>query len=279
MSMPVCKVRGSPFKLRVHRWAERAKAGIVSVMLAQRIAAMGDMVIDWMGQLRDGTADERIPAGPDRAILEMLYTDHRRLTAAVADKFPDLFGPGEQVQAMLDESRKLSTLTRIDPSNASQWTLEAFGGLKRLRRLLNSGFRLARRMYMGHLKELCREFAGMDLSEEQAADFERKLRESVELHFYFRVVLVSIAEYQTTPTKLLQRARRGDLKSMERLMRVDANAIRLPDIENWERSLEGETRTMWMKQMRRWSEEGLNHGQFKRSSVKVMLGGLISALM
>ncbi len=62
---------------------------------------MGDGVIQWMGWLRDGTVDHLLPPGPDRATLEMLYIDYRSMTAAVAGKFPNLFGPGEQVQALL----------------------------------------------------------------------------------------------------------------------------------------------------------------------------------
>ena len=47
------------------------------------------------------------------------------------------------------------------------------------------------------------------------------MRESAEVHYYFRVVLPCICVYRKFPIAILRKARTGDLKAIEQLIRLD----------------------------------------------------------
>jgi hypothetical protein len=267
----------SVYKLHIHRWATSVKLNMAGAMLAQNIAVNAERCFVLVDKLRKGTIDLRLPPRPPPEVWFPLYEDHRRMTGALADLFPDLLGDGESVQALLDESRAFSVFAKNDPAGLRDWLDRA--GPVVLRKWLYFGYRTAHRVYKRGLKTRRRELSD-DLSD-HGMDFGQQLRNSPELYFYVRVVLPCLAVYKTLPSSLFRRARPngpGQADAVEKLVRVDDMAQHHKLIERWCNGVDGAIRADRKSLLRLWEERGLKDGQFSCCQMKQSLGGLIWAM-
>lgn len=267
----------SPYKLHIHRWATRIDANVLAIAMAQEIAVHADWFYDLMVWMRQGVVDARLPPRPDRDDWLRMYRDHRRLTVNLAGFLPGCgsASDGIALQAMLDESRAISTWSRNDPDEVRAWLEDV--GKARLQRWFRFGYRTAHRLYKRHLREIQRQLIGE--VEEDTDDLEETLTQRPEVYFYLRVVLPCVCLYRQPPIVLLRRAQRGDAEAIERLVRLDDVTATAPSVVAWWNGASGDTRTTRRDRLHTWAGQGLDHGRFDRGRFKRSLGALVSALV
>ena len=264
----------SPYKLRIHRWAEHRRVSLLTAQLAQGIAVSAEMVYELMAMLRGGQVDSQMPPRPPAAQWLGMYDDREQVFLAACDAMPGMIGSGDDVRELLHGSRALSTQAKNDPA-AIKTELESINP-QRLMRRVRAAQRLEQRGYRHHL--IClQELMDDEDAENDAQDFGEALATSPELCFFFRVTLPCVVIHRRFPVQLLRKAKQGDIKAIEALVRVDDLAAHHPIIEAWASQQPGNVRQERLRQLRHWAEQGLDHGQFSRKQVKQLLAGLIAA--
>lgn len=274
----------SVFKLQIHKALDEAKLSYLSKELIQDVAVGADWVHGVMEAIREGTVDERLPAKPEPAVWLGYYRDHRRVTVAINNYFPEVLGgKGEEGQRNLDDLRAAMNQARENPTKFKN-QLKRFGK-KRLVLFLQEIFRARGKAYKRHLEEVRRELTGTGRKDKRNVD--RILEKSPEFHWYLRVALPCVVVYRTFPITLLRMARRrgkgasgaaAQARAIERLVRLDPMAIHDPKIERWINGVHGSVRELRIQQVNAWVSEGLDTGKFSARMVKQSMGGLILAL-
>src|SRR5690606_12353676 len=182
-----------------HRWAKGVEANILAVALAQHAAVSADMVFEFMGLVRRGVVDDRLPPRPDCDRWLRLYGEHRLLTLAVGDAAPEVLGTGAVLQGMLDRTRALGVWAKNEPDEVKRW-LEEDVGRHQLGRWVRFGVKAGHRRYRRHLREMGALLRDEHLDDD--AEFGARLASSPELYFYLRVVLPCMCAHARLPIML-----------------------------------------------------------------------------
>jgi hypothetical protein len=271
---------GSVYKLHVHRWAEQIRCNSLILSQVQSIATGTGRVFQLMNWVRRGDVDRLLPAPPSASDWLPLYEDHRRITMALADHFPQMLGRGPEAMEGMDLVRAATVWARTDREGFEEWLSRQ--GMYKLSRWIRTGLTLAHREYKRHLKSMREDLAGQPGDDDR--DFGAMLKQSSELYFYFRVVLPCMCTHQKYPAMLLRKARRASnatdqAKAIESLVRVDRYVVVDPSIERWINGHDdGTIRRIRQQQVERWKATGID-GRFSKMQVYELMGGLIWTLV
>lgn len=258
-------------RLSLDRWTEKYHVSIAVAIQAHQAAMIADQAYGIMEALRAGWIDDRLPARPGMGIWLALYRDHRRVCRALGDNLPNPFGSGRRLEERGDLLRMvLRQMERRPELVGESWSAMT---KQQRQRLVSRGQRVAQRLYRRHLRELEVALSGED--EESEEDLGELIGQVPEIHFFFRVVLPCFLSYESGPIELLRQARSGDPGAMEKLLRLDPEALHDPRIGAWVHEAEGSVRGGRLDMVAHWMEEGLS-GPFSRRALKCSLGGLIA---
>lgn len=266
----------SLYKLHVHRWGESVNVNLLIRGLCLLIASSTEDMHDAMIMLRDKRVDTLLPGRPDAGVWLPLYRDHRRVQRVAMDHFPEAVGPGAEVETTMDGMREVFTLAKHKPEELKS-AIQKMDQAELWKFILESRRKLEAD-YLSYLQKIHDEFSG---KQEAIPELGNMMKASPEVLFYFRVVLPCVCAFKIHPTKLMAKARRPGVNQgdhVEKLIRVDDMAIYEPAIEAWRNAVDGQDRMDRLDMIRLWERNGLQDGQFTRTHVKQVMGGMIWAL-
>lgn len=267
----------SPFKLTIHRWAETHGLSILSATLSHQAVTFAEMM--WQGSelFRSGKLSAELPPRPLPSEWLELYHDRGRVFQGTIDALPEWEMSGEDAADTLRFSFAISRCAQHDPERFKAEFRRSMGPVsaKRFRAWWRLSVREARKEYRCHLDEMMDWVSGK--RDADMSNFGDTLATYVELHFFMRVVLVSLVEYSELPRGILRRAERGCEKSVEKLLRLDDQALAAPCVQQWINGGGGVQRQARLEQAMNWIKAG-PVGKNDEWHFKQCVGGLISAI-
>lgn len=265
----VFQPRNPLLKLHIHRWAEKHRVSLGLAMAAQRLAVIAEPFHFIAHELRSRRVDARLPQRASAHEWLRMYRKHHEVWRQLSDLFPGPLGHDSQSLETLATDRALRRFIRDHPDEVKAW-----GDSVDKRRFwvwFRRAYRHAWRDYLGHLRE------AKELIDEtdDGAGFDQMVAGSPALHFFLAVHLPCIVEYEMLPIALLRRARTGDERAIEQLLRLDDMAIDDPFIKQWRDHGTGEERRRKVELVAQWIRQGVG-GQLSIQGVKQSLAGLIA---
>lgn len=266
----------SLYNLHVHRWGESVNVNLTIRGLCLQIATSTEDMHKVMVLLREKQVDTLLPGRPDVGTWLPMYRDHRRVQRVAMDHFPEAVGPGADAEAFTDSLRGLSNMAKHRPEELKS-VLGEMDQAEFWKSVLES-MKKFQEDYLSCLQKIHDEFSG---KHEAVRELGETMKASPEVLFYFRVVLPCVGAFKMHPTKLMSLARQpGPFQGtyIERLIRLDDMAIYEPRIAAWRNAVDGQARIDRLDMIRLWERNGLQDGQFTRTHLKQVMGGMIWAL-
>jgi len=266
-----------PEKLTIHRWACDHDLSVHTAKLCHQAVSMAEMMWEVSKRVRSGELDQRLPARPPADAWLRLYRQHRHVFRAVVDIMPDWDLSGAEADEVISSGRAVGLMARDNPAKLKRLTGYYMRRVskKRVRAAIRLAIRRAHKDYRAHLQEM------MDIANGEPDPYVNQvddlLTSSHEFHFFLRVVIVCIIEFNRLPIDLLRVARQGDEAAIEKLLRLDDQMLHEPAIERWINGCDGAMRIERRRLAMAWIDKGPT-GQNHPRHFKQCVGGLISAL-
>lgn len=259
-------------KLHVNAWAEKYNPSVGFAIYAQQLAVMAEPVHFMAHVLRQRKINHALPERPPAEQWLRLYRSHAQIWIKIGDAVPTIWGDGESSLRLADESRRLGRRAKQHPEEIKAWTAKV--GQKRLTRLIWRTARLGRRLYLDHLRGIYEMITGDQPGDQ---DFGEVIATTPEIQFFLEATLPCVVEYEMLPIALLRRARAGDEKSIERLVRIDHTVLDDKYVKRWRDSGLGDERRRKIDLIALWMREGVG-GQLSMQGVKESIAGWIAVM-
>jgi len=234
----------------LHQWAVKHRVGVVVCFMVFQIVAMGEMGFVLAREMRRRSLEPFLPPRPKPADWLKLYSSPRDVWKVLGEMMSDGEFTGEEMMELIDSERKALRHLKKYPK-ATEKKLKAIRP-DEWQNTLREAIEVGEGLYQ---KSLHAALTAEEVQEGEVDTTERDLARP-EFHFALAVVLPSIFEYSTTPWHLAEDAKKGDVLAIERLLRLDAEAMQLPFIAEWVHSGVGSIRTGRFAQAADWAKAG-----------------------
>jgi len=265
--------RNPLMKLHVNGWVERHKLSVALAGIVIQLAAIAEPLHFIAHSLRNGTAGKLFPPRPPSKVWRRLYRSHKEILGALGDASPTQYGDGKSILSLLDFIRAAKRWAKESPDELNAWSSSVEPRMWLI--FLKRAFREAKKFHIYNLREY------RDLIREESdkgSKIEQLLREKPEIYFFLLVILPCMCEYETLPLSLIRKARRGEEKAIEQLVRLDDSMVAEPFIQRWRDAGTGQERREKVEWLAGWMREGIG-GQLTLSSVKQSMAGLIALMV
>lgn len=204
--------------------------------LAKMIIGCSDEVAEWMAELQDGNSVSKL--GADCGDWSCLYRKHRKIRAALLENFFDFGKDGK----ITEEDRAAFEEVQRQCAGLNQDEL-----VKKLESMTNVFF---------------------------VSPIDDKTFDSLEVVFFLKVWYPCWLVYAEYPPKLIRKARQGDYKSLEKLLRLDVNVLHDKKISHIWAELSQNRRSIHFKNLHK-AMNGLNSKQTARKNSKIRIAVFI----
>ena len=205
-------------------WAKGKPLGLV--MIAQQLAVGAESCFESLMLIKSGDRIEAFSSLPKAREWVRLYRSHRRMQRSITECLRR-FGKNGRMWAEFAEVIFLRQKTLSKTLESMKKEFETMRPFER-RRVISKGQKEVNRLYSLHLADI-----ESDIDGKVNEEFNRKFKEALnepEIKFFFKAWIPCWFLYGDYAPRLLRRARLGDVKTTEKLLRLDPSIINDPKI-------------------------------------------------
>jgi hypothetical protein len=190
-------------------------------MVAEQLAVSAEPVFRFLKLIKSGDRVEAFSSLPKAKEWVRLYRNHRQMQRCLVECL-GRFGKNGRFFAELADAILLKGKTMRKVLESLKKRFEKMRPYEQ-RRFMSEAQKEVNRLYNLHLADI-----ESDIKGKVDEEFNRKIKEALndaEISFYLRVWIPCWFLYRDYPPRLLRRARLGDVKTMEKLLRLDASVL------------------------------------------------------
>jgi hypothetical protein len=253
------------------KWGKGKPLGLVIV--AEQLAISAEPCFQFLKLIKSGDRIEAFSSLPKAKEWVRLYRNHRQMQKSLIEGLRR-FGKNGKFFAELADAilLKRKTMRKVLESMKKRFVKMR---PHEQRRFISEAQKEVNRLYSLHLADI-----ESDIKGKVDEEFNRKVKEALnepEINFYLRVWIPCWFLYRDYPPRLLRRARLGDVKTMDKILRLDASVLNDSRIGENLHQARGKGKSATFE---RWIEATLRRPKAKITikKVKYTIAGLISAI-
>ena len=253
----------------LNNWAKGKPLGLV--MIAQEFAVDAEACFQFLKLIKSGDRIEAFSSLPKAKGWVKLYRNHRQMQRSVIECLRR-FGKNGRMGAEFAEVIFLRRKTLREAIESMKKQFETMRPFER-RRFISKGQKEVNRLYSLQLADI-----EWDINRNINEEFNRKFKEALnepEIKFFFKAWIPCWFLYGDYAPRLLRRARLGDVKTMEKLVRLDPSVLNDPKIGEYLHQARGKGRGATFERLMEASLKGPK-GKITVKKVKCSMGGAIS---